>query len=422
MMEQRPLRVGVLVDLEWGPEAGGHVKCWERLAEAAAQIPEALDLTVHFSHRETGLHEVAPNVRYRLHRPVFSTRSLPFLTRVPAHTDLAPYHPGVARWLEDYDVIHTTDAYFAFSKTAWRVAVCRGIPLVDSVHTDTPTYSRIYARRTMEGLGELGRVLEKTLDVSGRSERRALASLLRHQARAAHVLVSRERDRGRALGVLPPERIGRLRRGVDKAVFSPEKRDREAVLASYGIPAGRVVVFFAGRLGPCKRIGILVEAVRRLIAKGHDLHLVCAGDGIDNDAVREALGERASCPGFLPKEEVARLHASCDLFALAADTEIFANVLQEALASGAPILATREAGEAVGVRDGETGLLVDGIEPDLWEAGLEILVSDRGRREAMARAAQDGVDTLPTWGDVLAEDLLPVWRRVVEEAGHCPLP
>src|SRR5438477_2494131 len=31
----RPLRVGVLVDLPFGPHSGGHVKCWMRLAEAA---------------------------------------------------------------------------------------------------------------------------------------------------------------------------------------------------------------------------------------------------------------------------------------------------------------------------------------------------------------------------------------------------
>jgi len=42
-----PLSIGVLVDLGWNPEAGGHVKSWERLAEAAADLPEQLDLTVH---------------------------------------------------------------------------------------------------------------------------------------------------------------------------------------------------------------------------------------------------------------------------------------------------------------------------------------------------------------------------------------
>lgn len=42
------LSIGVLVDLIWGPWAGGHVKCWERLAAAAASMPRELDMTVHY--------------------------------------------------------------------------------------------------------------------------------------------------------------------------------------------------------------------------------------------------------------------------------------------------------------------------------------------------------------------------------------
>ena len=43
-----PLRVAALVDLERTPQAGGHVKSWERLAEAAARSHANFDLTVHF--------------------------------------------------------------------------------------------------------------------------------------------------------------------------------------------------------------------------------------------------------------------------------------------------------------------------------------------------------------------------------------
>ena len=48
----RPLKVGVLVDLALTPEAGGHVKCWQRLAEAATGYGDRLDLTVHFNGPE----------------------------------------------------------------------------------------------------------------------------------------------------------------------------------------------------------------------------------------------------------------------------------------------------------------------------------------------------------------------------------
>ena len=65
---EAPLRVSVLVDLIHRPDAGGHVKAWEKLAAAAIGIA-GLDLTVHFAGPEPGLRPLADNVRYRFHRP-----------------------------------------------------------------------------------------------------------------------------------------------------------------------------------------------------------------------------------------------------------------------------------------------------------------------------------------------------------------
>ena len=110
------LKVAVLVDLFWTPAAGGHVKFWERAAAGAAGI-EGLDLTVYFAAPHSGTHVVAPNVRYRLLKPMFSTARLSFLAHVPDHTDLAPYHPRLARELPAFEVIHTTDAFFAYART-----------------------------------------------------------------------------------------------------------------------------------------------------------------------------------------------------------------------------------------------------------------------------------------------------------------
>ena len=68
----RPLKVGVLVDLALSPEAGGHVKCWQRLAEAAVGYGDRLDLTVHFNGPEPRRIELSPSVRYLLLPPVYS--------------------------------------------------------------------------------------------------------------------------------------------------------------------------------------------------------------------------------------------------------------------------------------------------------------------------------------------------------------
>src|SRR4051812_9996705 len=119
-MSARPVRVSVLIDLERGPNAGGHVIAWERLARAAAG-DDGVDLTLHFSG-DDGVERVSDNVRFVSHRPVLSTARFGFLSHIPAHTDLAPYHGRLAAALAESDIIHTTDAYFAFARTAERVA------------------------------------------------------------------------------------------------------------------------------------------------------------------------------------------------------------------------------------------------------------------------------------------------------------
>jgi glycosyltransferase involved in cell wall biosynthesis len=144
----RPLKVGVLVDLALTADAGGHVKCWQRLAEAATGYADQLDLTVHFNGPGPRRIDLSPSVRYVLLPPVFSTARL--IRHVPDHTDLAPWHPRLARLLASYDVIHTTDAFFCYARTAARFARRRGVPMVSSIHTNTPEYARITTARLLE--------------------------------------------------------------------------------------------------------------------------------------------------------------------------------------------------------------------------------------------------------------------------------
>lgn len=418
-----PLKIGVLVDLERSPTAGGHVKCWERLAKAAVDFPDALDLTVHFSGGEAGGFEVARNVHYRVHAPVFSTAALGFLSHVPAHTDLAFFHPGLARHLGNYDVIHTTDAYFAFSRTAALVSRRKGIPLVDSVHTDTPGYSRIYTARTIERiLGEnwASRMLLERLRIHERIERNALEQLKRHQARAAFALVSKDEDRQRALDVLPASRVGYLRRGVDRTRFCRTKRDRAWLEARFGVPQDRTLVFFAGRLSPGKNVMVLARAMRQLADAGLNVHLLCAGEGPEREAILSLLGDRTSCPGFAGPEEIGGMHASADIFALPSEAENIGQVVNEAMVSGVPVLVARQGGQSRLVHDGETGFLVSGAEPEAWARAVGTLVQDGELRAAMGRAALAVTDReLPSWRDVLIQDLLPVWRQVaIERTGR----
>jgi glycosyltransferase involved in cell wall biosynthesis len=422
-----PLRLGVLVDLKLVPEAGGHVKCWERFAEAARDVPDRIDLTIHFSGDAEDRIVLAPNVRYVVHRPVLSTTRFPFFRHSPDHTDIAPFHPGLNRHLPDYHVVHTTDAYFAFAKTAMRWTEEQGVPLVHSTHTDTPKYARVFARdiiRSLLGHGALSRWLLRR----GRVQKWAAASFERrlehHLSRCSRVLASSEDDFRYASALVPADRVTRLRRGVDKEYFHPQWRDPRQVETAYGVPEDRFLLLFVGRVDESKSPMVLAKAARALGRRGVPVHVIFAGRGAQSGAVKELLGSAATVLGPLPQAALRTLYASADLFAFPSTTEVSPNVVLEAKSAGLPVLVSGEGGSAQMVRQsGVDGLVIRSSSPAEWAAAIEALWRDPARLASMREAARRHVETAwPSWLDVLREDLLPAWEAAAAETAPLPSP
>ena len=374
-----------------------------------------MDLTVHFLGADEATHEIAPHVRYRTHRPVLSSAGLPFLSHIPDHTDLAPYNPRLAARLRDYDLIHTTDGTFAAARTAARVARRQGIPLVNSVHTTTPVYTRVFTAATVErvvGTGRLAGLLLDRWDVAGRAEARMQRRLDDHLGRCAFVLASRADDRLRLAQLLGSERVGFLRRGMDHRLFDPRRRDRRWLESTLGVPPDRQVVISVGRLDRIKNVLLVGQAFGLLVERGASLHLLCLGKGADRDALVELLGDRVTCPGVLDPDSVARALASADVCAQPAVIEELSNAVLEASSSGLPLAVAASSGSARFVVEGETGLVVRGTDAGDWAAALASLLEDPARLARMGRAARQwSLANVPTWQEVLARDLVPVWRR-----------
>ncbi|MCP4330199.1 MAG: glycosyltransferase [Alphaproteobacteria bacterium] len=408
------LRVAVLVDLIWSPLAGGHVKCWERLAHAATRRSD-LDLTVHFSGTSERVVDLSENVRFRIHRSVFSTARLPFLGHIPDHTDLSPYHPDVARCISDVDVIHTTDGFFAFARTGARLARRKSIPLVNSVHTDTPSYTRVYTRQMINRLfgdGVGSRILLDRLQLDRRLERNMRNKLERHQIQSTHSLVATEDECLRLRAARPNRSVHVLGRGIDRSQFHPCQRDREWLRDTFGVPVDRVIVLFVGRLDSGKRILTLAETVRGMVDSGLPIHLFCAGRGPDRQLVIDRLGDHVTAPGFVTADLMPKVFASADILAMPSEIEVFANVVPEAMASG--IVPVVSSGSRMGrlLEDGRTGIVIDGAETENWTSAISDLVRHPERMTAMGREARLAAETsLPSWDDILANDLVHLWRQ-----------
>lgn len=413
----RPLRVGVLVDLPFGPHSGGHVKCWTRLAEAAGRRAGDLDLTVYFTGNEPREINLADNVRYAIVPSVFSTARVGFLSHVPDHTDLAPWHPRIARALASFDVIHTTDGYFTYARTALRVARRRRIPLVNSVHTNTPEYARIFTAQTIDrlfGQGIMARVLRGGLRLPEFVERRMLRQLDRFHRACDFVLVSRPSQLEAASRAMPG-RVALLRRGIEHQLFRPANRDRGWLASQFGIPPEKTVVLYVGRLNHGKNVGLVADAVATLVERGLPIHLLCAGDGDERATILERLGSNVTCPGNIEPEMLATIYASADLFAFPSEIEEYANVVLEALASGLPVMVSARSSMGRLLIENVTGLVLPGGDAGAWAEAIAALVADSARRRDMSHAARAYAERrLPSWDDVLATDLLPHWREVSE--------
>jgi D-inositol-3-phosphate glycosyltransferase len=194
-----------------------------------------------------------------------------------------------------------------------------------------------------------------------------------------------------AVQVVPP--------GVDLDLFRP--RPQAEARQRLGLPVDAVVPTFVGRLQPLKAPDVLLKAVARLVAAEPALRerLVVpviggpSGSGLEHP---EALAELAEGLGitdlvrFVPPVERDTLvdwYAASTLVCVPSYNESFGLVAIEAQAAGTPVVAAAVGGLPTVVRDGVTGLLVDGHEPEDYATAIGRLVRDASLREEMARAA-----------------------------------
>jgi glycosyltransferase involved in cell wall biosynthesis len=415
------LRVAVLVTLEQGKTAGGHVKCWERFAEAATQMPNELDLTVHFLGDREQILPVAENVRFRHHRPLLGTRSLAFLKQGAGHTDLAPFHLGLNAALDNCDIIHATD-FFSFGRTGLSHAKRQGKGIVASIHTDTPQFTRIYAGDIIKRMAgrKIGALLVDRLHLPDRIADRMSAGIDRRLQACHHVLVSKPEDHQRLSTQFGPQRLSYLRRGIDRARFSPAHRDRAWLQQRFNIPADRTVLMFAGRVDASKSVMVMAAAARQLLDDGQNVHALIVGHGDEQPRIASLLGDRVTMPGNVGQAELAKLYANADLFLFPSTTEVCPNVVIEAKASGLPVIVAASHGGAQFIRQpGQDGLIAVDQQPASWAAIARPLIADADRRAAISRAARNWAESdWPSWTDVLRNDLLAGWQVAADAASH----
>jgi len=277
------------------------------------------------------------------------------------------------------DVVHLASP-FVVGARAMSAARALGVPTVAVYQTDVAGFASSY------GLGLTARV-------AWRWTRRIHAAAHRTLAPSTAAV-----DALRANGV---PRVHLWPRGVDAARFTPARHDpawRQRILGD-----GRLLVGYVGRLAREKHVHHLAAL--------HDLpgvRLVIIGDGPQRAALRTAL-PAATFLGQLSGDELATAYASLDLFVHTGPHETFGQTIQEALASGTPVIAPASGGPRDLIAPGRTGYLVPAGDARALRACVSAL-DDPTVRATFGAAARRSV-LRRTWSSV-CDQLLHHYRAV----------
>jgi phosphatidylinositol alpha-1,6-mannosyltransferase len=189
--------------------------------------------------------------------------------------------------------------------------------------------------------------------------------------------------------------------------------------------AGREYLLIVGRMAATERYkghDQLLQALRHLPAAADAWpRLVIAGDGDDRprlEALAATLGVAGQVlfTGFVSEATLAELYARAAVFVMPSRGEGFGLVYLEAMRAGRPCVAARASAAAEIVADGETGLLVDPLDPDAIAGALGRLLAAPELARAMGEAGHRRLDQLFT-PRRFRERLWPLLDRLTGEAG-----
>ena len=208
---------------------------------------------------------------------------------------------------------------------------------------------------------------------------------------------------------IPPEKIDTIHLGVDHKVFRPDVPPLQQ-----SVP----YILSVGTLQPRKNYGMLIRAFKRLCTvRAEPVELLIVGqrgwfwEQIEAEAKQPPFAERVHLTGFLPDAALPSLYAGAALVAMPSLYEGFGLPLLEAMACGAPVVASNAScfPEVVG----DAAVMLDPRDEEAWTNAMGALLEDPARREVLRRKGIERARVF-TW-ERTAQQTLAVYRKAAEQ-------
>lgn len=203
------------------------------------------------------------------------------------------------------------------------------------------------------------------------------------------------------------------------AGLTPDERSvrREA----FGLTDDHRVVLWVGYPVPFKRAPLLLDVMRRVIAREPCARLLFVGDvsrsADDLPAIARALGiaDQVAFAGAIAHHELPAIYALADAYAMTSSYEGVPRVLFEAAAAGLARVAFRVPGVEEAIADGVTGALIADGDADALAARLAALLDDPAEARRLGEAARAAALRDHNAADY-ADRWVAVWRRAAKKS------
>lgn len=264
-----------------------------------------------------------------------------------------------------FDVLHA----HMFGSNLWGTVFGRacGVPVVIA-HEHTWSYEGEPLRKWLDGR-VIGRLATRFIAVSSLDAERMVS--LEH--------VPREK-----VMVIPNAHVPRPRSATGD------------MRQELGIGADTPLVAVVSVLRPQKALSVLLDAYSEVRDAVPSAHLVIAGDGPCRSELEQQareLGLTGTIHFLGARTDVDAILSAADVAAMSSDFEGTPLVTYECMANRTPLVATAVGGLPDVVEDGRTGLLVARRDPSALAAAVTSLLLDPVKRERIAVAAADRLDS-----------------------------